>query len=58
MLEVCFSAHPNIQYRTLILSCPKFFLLIRTDKAVEYFSYKESCVKLDKYININLVRIK
>lgn len=34
------------------MSCPKFFLLIRTDKAVEYFSYKESCAKLDKYINI------
>ena len=42
----------------LNFGCPKFFLLIRTDKAVEYFSYKESCVKLDKYININLVRIK
>ena len=22
MLEVCFSAHPNIQYRTLNFNCP------------------------------------
>ena len=50
MLEVCFSAHPNIQYRTFLYIRFKYraayfelpyilsFYHISTDKVKEYFS--------------------
>ena len=32
MLEVCFSAHPNIQYRTVFFWNPVVFDVFATDK--------------------------
>ena len=42
MLEVCFSAHPNIQYRTFLLKCclsPE--RLVRMHGSVLYWNKKE-----------------
>ncbi len=49
MLEVCFSAHPNIQYRTFcyLPSCPDYFYnMLDKDNCIMY-SYSKNCNKCD-----------